>query len=156
MKFDAQWYVAPAPQLRAQGMALVGAMPIRKRPAWLRDLLLTLQPLLPLPFQDLAASLGAIAKKETAWPEARAVFNVLRTHSLQSAPNVWVTILEVIAKEIYNSSQPSALFDRDVAGGLLSLLAALYCQIDGKIGEQWRDIECALFRRPTFVAWPVP
>ena len=123
MKFDAQWYLATSSQLLAQGISLVTAMPIRKRPQWLSELLLTLLPLIPTEFQVQAVALDEIAKRETAWPDARAVFAALRTRSLQTAPNAWVRILEVIAKEICNSSQPAAPFDHDVADILLQLLA---------------------------------
>lgn len=135
-------------------MALIVAMPIRKRPPWLRELLLALQPLIPLQFQDLVISLGKIANQQTAWPDARAVFQGLRTTSLQAGPNAWVTILEVIAKEICNSRQAPASYDQDVAGCLPQLLAPFFCGCDDVHQGQLRSIERALFRRPMHVAWP--
>lgn len=154
MKYSPQWYLASSSQLLAQGIALITAMPIRKRPQWLGELLLTLRPLIPLQFQDLATSLGEIANQETAWPDARTVFGLLRTRSLQSERNPMVTILEVIAKEICNASQSVAPYDQDVAGRLPQLLAPFFHERDYASLEQLHDIERALFRRPMHVAWP--
>lgn len=154
MKFDPQWYLEPSAQLLDQGISLVTATPIKKRPQWLRELLLTLLPLIPAEFQDQAVALGEIAKQENAWPDARAVFTSLRTRSLQSTRNAWVRILEVIAKEICNSSQPVAPFNRDVAAILPQLLAPFFHECDDAKLGQLRNIERALFRRPMHVAWP--
>ncbi len=154
MKFSLQWYLAPSSKLLAQGMVLVAAMPVRKRPQWLAQLLVTLLPLIPAELQLQAVALGDFAKQETAWPNARAVFQLLRTRSLQSVPNAWVKILEVIAKEICNASMPAAPFDRDVAGILPQLLAPLFHECDDAKLARFCDIERALFQRPMHVAWP--
>lgn len=129
-------------------------MPIRKRPQWLGERLLTLLILIPLEFQEQAKALREIADQETAWADARAVFELLRTRSLLSERNPMVEILDVIAEEICNSSQPTAPFDRDVAGLLLHLLAPFFRASGGANLCQFRDIERALFRRPMHVAWP--